>query len=428
LAETSLDKEALFKRVYTWVSQNTQETRLSTGFKYHWPEAAKRLLTALELSNGSIIALVGLSGVGKSSAQSQIARKLKEKGLRAVHFKWPGYFEANFDRILQLLNEQGITKSNEELIPEIAERALSTRNPSVLRSELKELLPEKYSKGLTPSELLISLKNDPPKDQDALALARRLLGQHESRIWEKELVIHLFSQCHSILLDLRDFGMKDVRAMNTDLAEIQYIWQRINEHLQHETRAPNFVFVLQKELAFSEQALAANYFLGKARIFEITPFTPDNLVGAYKTEFESSYPFEGAGLRRAAWLSRGVFRRFLKYLQLCLELHIEQAGTLANENTISAETVEKAPSEEEMGKDWEIELRQIFPKGDGWKNAAKVLNIVILAQGPFPQSELYQFVQWLDKGEVSRMVSKLEEYGYLRREMRDRKKYIEMNI
>ncbi|HVB12182.1 MAG TPA: hypothetical protein VNE86_03545 [Nitrososphaerales archaeon] len=173
------------------------------------------------------------------------------------------------------------------------------------------------------------------------------------------------------------------------------------------------------------EPLIANDFQDMARIFEITPFTPDDLVGAYKTEFESSYPFEGAGLRRAAWLSRGVFRRFLKYLQLCLELHIEQAGTLANEITISAETVEKALSEEEMGKDWEIELRQIFPKGDGWKNAAKVLNIVILAQGPFPQSELYQFVQWLDKGEVSRMVSKLEEYGYLRREMRDRKKYIE---
>jgi hypothetical protein len=52
LAETSLDKEALFKHVYTWVSQNTSETRLSTEFKYHWPEAAKRLLTALELSQG----------------------------------------------------------------------------------------------------------------------------------------------------------------------------------------------------------------------------------------------------------------------------------------------------------------------------------------------------------------------------------------
>ncbi|MHB1869004.1 MAG: P-loop NTPase family protein, partial [Nitrososphaerales archaeon] len=355
----------------------------STEFKYHWPEAVKRLLTALELSQGSIIALVGLSGVGKSSAQNHIAKKLKEKGLKAVHFKWPGYFEANYHRILEFLKEQGITGSNEELVPEIIERAVTNRYPRALQAELKELLPEKWKdlKNLTQEELILSLKNE-LKGQDAETLARRLLGPEEFRRWQKGLVIHLLSRCHSILLDLRDFGMKDVRAMNTDLAEIQYIWQRINEHLQHETRAPNFVFVLQKELAFSEQARAANYFLGKARIFEITPFTPDDLVGAYKTEFESSYPFEGAGLRRVAWLSRGVFRRFLKYLQLCLELHIEQAGTLANENTISAETVEKALSEEEMGKDWEIELRQIFPKGEGWKNAAKVLNIVILAQGP----------------------------------------------
>ncbi|MGA2874183.1 MAG: hypothetical protein ABSE82_01480 [Nitrososphaerales archaeon] len=275
---------------------------------------------------------------------------------------------------------------------------------------------------------MISLKNDPPKDQDAQVLARRLLGQQESRSWEKELVIHLLSQCHSILLDLRDFGMKDVRAMNTDLAEIQWLWQRINEHLANETRAPNFVFVLQKELAFSEQARAANYFLGKARTFELIPFAPDDLVSAYKEEFGGSYPFEEADLGYIARMSRGIFRRFLKYLQLCLELHIQSAGALAYESPINADTVKEALSEEEMGKEWEVELRQLFPRGEKWKDALKVMNILSKAEGPFPQKELYQFILWLDKGEVSRMLSKLEEYGYLRREMKDHMNYIELNI
>ena len=56
------------------------------------------------------------------------------------------------------------------------------------------------------------------------------------------------------------------------------------------------------------------------------------------------------------------------------------------------------------------------------------MNILTLADGLVPQTELYQFVLWIEKGEVSRILSKLEEYGYLRRETHDGKKYIEMNL
>ncbi|MGI0091064.1 MAG: hypothetical protein ACREBS_05100 [Nitrososphaerales archaeon] len=44
----------------------------------------------------------------------------------------------------------------------------------------------------------------------------------------------MLSRCHSILLDLRDYGKKDTRAMNTDLTEIQNLWQAINEHFYRE--------------------------------------------------------------------------------------------------------------------------------------------------------------------------------------------------
>ena len=43
-------------------------------------------------------------------------------------------------------------------------------------------------------------------------------------------------------------------------------------------------------------------------------------------------------------------------------------------------------SEEEVGKDWEIELRQIFPRGDKWKEALKVMNIISAVEGPFPHA------------------------------------------
>ncbi|MGI0091063.1 MAG: hypothetical protein ACREBS_05095 [Nitrososphaerales archaeon] len=82
------ERDALLKRVYNWASKNTSETRQLGDFKYYWPSTVTKLLTALELSKGSIIALVGLSGIGKSSAQTQIARKLNERigvGLESNH-------------------------------------------------------------------------------------------------------------------------------------------------------------------------------------------------------------------------------------------------------------------------------------------------------------------------------------------------------
>jgi uncharacterized membrane protein len=56
------------------------------------------------------------------------------------------------------------------------------------------------------------------------------------------------------------------------------------------------------------------------------------------------------------------------------------------------------------------------------------MNIISAAERPFSQKELYQFVLWLEKGEVSKMLSKLEEHGYLRREMRDHTNYIGPNV
>ena len=175
--------------------------------------------------------------------------------------------------------------------------------------------------------------------------------------------------------------------MNTDLTEIQNLWQAINEHIIIRTKEesntaqqqPNIVFVLQKELAFSGDARVSHYFLGKARFFEITPFSPDDLMNAYRAEFGSLYPFEEKDLLYVARMSRGIFRRFLRYIQLCLEQHIQKAGTGAYKDLVNKETVETALSIEEIAKDWEIELRQIFPHGSNWKHALTILKV--LAEG-----------------------------------------------
>ncbi|MHB2035574.1 MAG: hypothetical protein ACYCPW_02385 [Nitrososphaerales archaeon] len=100
---SAIDSQSKLKRIYSWASKNTSETRQLDDFKYYWSDAITNLLQILELSGGSIIALVGLSGVGKSSAQVQVAKALNDKlskeasqdrvVRKVVNFKWPRCYE-----------------------------------------------------------------------------------------------------------------------------------------------------------------------------------------------------------------------------------------------------------------------------------------------------------------------------------------------
>ena len=132
----------------------------------------------------------------------------------------------------------------------------------------------------------------------------------------------------------------------------------------------------------SADAKVANYFLGKAaRTIEISPFTPNEMVQAYIEEFGSTYPFEERGLNLLARYSRGIFRRFLRYIQICLDSKLTDKTF-----ELSESTVEKLLPMEEMASDWELELRQIFPRGSYWKIAFAVL--IILVNAPKTASEL----------------------------------------
>lgn len=416
------------QRVYAWASQNTQEARLSNNYKYYWPEVATKLLQTLEISQGSVIALVGLSGVGKSSALSEIAKKLGEKFGEAsvLRIKWPGSIEQNSDRFIEFLEQQRIT-GTEEIILEIVRSAFEKKSESMLSKELDRMLESKWwkAKRLPREEMEKSLVTA-FKDQDTQVLARRLLGRSDEKRWKVELAIHLLSRCHSILLDLRDYGMKDVRAMNTDIREIQYVWQRIIEHLESrgETRAPNFVFVLQKELAYSEEAKAANYYLGKARTFEINPFSPKDLVKAYIDEFGSSYPF-GESLGFAARLSRGIFRRFLRYLALSLELHRSTGKSM--DEPVSEDTVNDA-LREELEKDWESDLKQIFHGGIQLTFALKMLTVLSRTEEFIPQEEFANLFDGISRSEASRILTKLGEYGFVTRIWKDRERLVKLDV
>ena len=76
--------------VYSWASQLASESRKLDWvfYWYVWPDAVREVIHKLETMNGGIIGLVGLQGVGKSSALLAIqARRalLQQEGCPKAH-------------------------------------------------------------------------------------------------------------------------------------------------------------------------------------------------------------------------------------------------------------------------------------------------------------------------------------------------------
>lgn len=179
---------------------------------------------------------------------------------------------------------------------------------------------------------------------------------------------------------------------------------------------PNFVIVLQKEM-FYEEGQVPNYFLGKMDIVTLDPFTPMELLEAYRLQFNTLNPFNAHALLQVARMSRGIFRRYLRYIQLVLEDCI--ARDLKGEITL--EIVKEAVPLEELEKDWHLELGRIF-KSHLVQRQAFGLVMHLMGNGPKLQKEIHKIglghgsVAHLDKMQVTGLVDRLEENGFIKRQ------------
>ena len=255
---------------------------------------------------------------------------------------------------------------------------------------------------------------------------------------------------------MRDYSMDDRRAMAGDLSEIQKLWQTIlawisannmklslsskdREKLAEKNsylEVPNFVFVMQKELAMSDDGMVTHFFLGKARVIEISPFSPGELVEYYKKEFGSTYPFKGeSDLALLARVSRGIFRRFLRYIKLSLEACVLQKEGQQTSISIDSDMITKALDSEEIHMDWKMDLSRVFSSNPKQTKAASDIVLALMDRNPIPQSIISK-VLWekkkkenrISSAEASRILSKLEQYGYIRRKREGNEKLVYVNF
>jgi len=393
------------QEVYAWASQLASESRDSSWIArwYVWPQAVGHVYRHLKTAERSIIGLVGLQGSGKTSALTAITMALivqerqdYEKRFRkrpesnheygTAFFKWRPH-----DELMSLLlgGKHEVSSSFlREYKANLFEQLVAHRIPLT-----KELIDNPQSLNLSWAERGFS----------KLAIQELRQSAWQSMLREKR----------TILIDTPDYSKTDRRKMSSDLNEIYWLWDTLCHMVSLlESPTPNFVIAIQGEM------FQGHFFFDKMEKVELTPLPSNSLVEAYRKRFKETEPFTEEALLKLASMGRGIFRRFLRYITITLDLWQSRKR---RPNSIGPELVTEAISTERLAEDMDLELADLFPKHSDLRLQAVRLLMHLESSGPIKQSQLADDLN-LEPYVLSRLLTKLELHRYIvrRREGADK--------
>lgn len=381
-----------FAQLYAWANNLNGESSLSRE-PYLLPEEVKRLFNKLVNSRNILAALVGPRGIGKSRALLELSELLSKDnvlapsgarpGLKTCYLKLQGdVFEtlkhyANFEDFLveTILEELDHNPVFRKKITRLAGSEDDFEDLYGLaqvrdREEREEIINKHISK----------LENIAPK-----SLFKKV---------EENIIDYLLENVDVFLIDMPDYPKRDPRRVANDLEEIQKLWSKALEKREK----VSIVISMQAE-TFNP---ADHFLFGKMFIYRLQSFQPETLANFVKQSFEN--PFTEDALLRLAELSRGVFRRFKRFIGECLD-----AYPLAR--TISLDMVNQAITPGLLASEMEIELAQIFKQEEHKRLAARI--ILELSKSPgLTQRELARALG-VSESKISRMISRLREAGVI---------------
>jgi GTPase SAR1 family protein len=423
------EKAERWKNVYQWACRLTTEQKEE---EYLWTPETAALFNRLSTTSGNMIAVIGLQGSGKTALKQALQNELYKIGLKAFSFKWVGnprqtiidqvrdlednfldkwdseYFES---LMWALIEEEGSNKTTYELASNIARR-LKTKNAHLIKRYLTAFLSRdrdnvtEEEKGHIYSEI-----------SGLLPRCEKALGSKRVEEIRKQLLLDKLASAHTILIDLPDYDRANARQMDRDLASIQAWWESVFSDQCHNVynQRVNLVIFFQKEI------FHGHFFMGKLDVYELTPLPPWRLLQCYERNFKSYAPFTREAIMEIAVLSRGIFRRFKKYIRICLDKFYQDADC----NTITVDLVRQWITVGQLIKDMELELMTIFPKEKELRVLSVKLLTLLREKGPLPQSVIVKEVFDGAKMKASRVLTKLESWqGYIKRERRGKEKLV----
>ncbi len=376
---TSPASRVMVEKVYSWASKLSAEARgpLAALDFYVWPDSIRPITFGLDEDEGRLIALVGLQGVGKSSALlalkrfEQIPLEMSDVAL----FKWrreKDLFESLLGQDHEL-SQEFLEKYTEDLMQ---------RFP-VVREQVSAM--GMYSK------------------TNIVSTVERWIGKNRSNELRKEVWLDMLRGKKVILIDTPDYSRTDKRVMVRDLNDIHWLWVTLSNKPKCK---PNIVLAVQKEM------FGGHFFFDKMQVVELEPLEPAKMLEAYSKHFGTVEPFDEEALLMLARMSRGVFRRFLRYICLALD-HLRTR--LPPCPLVDSAVVKRAVTIECLTEDMEFEFAEFFPRQSDAPAQAIRLLMELEENGSLKQSELADRLG-IEDYRISRLLSRLEQRRYVKRE------------
>jgi hypothetical protein len=403
---------------------------------YFWIPEAKALLRRLESTMGNMIAVIGLQGSGKTALKQALELELANKDFKVFSLKWVGNIHEKFlektvedeeeqlkyfDELMQLLVNEELPKIVDQRqggFSEVNVHVYDLARKILKRLRLQnceDLIP--YLKAFySASGFEKDLKMHRRSLMKLLPLLEKSLGKAKTERVKSKLLSNKLQTAHTILIDLPDYDRNSSREMYKDLTALQSWWENIfTENFEGYKQNVNLVLFFQKEL------FHGHFFIGKLDTYELKPLTPDELTEYFKKTFGNYAPFTEEAIKEIGMLSRGIFRRFKKYIRICLDHYFDNTIT-----QVTRENVNNWISLDEIIKDMELELMTIFPK----ETENRILSVKLLRllreKGPLSQSKIAEEIFGGATMRTSRVVDKLESRGYIKRERSGKEKIVSL--
>jgi uncharacterized membrane protein len=353
------------------------------------------------------VAVVGLQGVGKTSAFMALSNALCEDPQASgdiVFFKWPS--DGDWKEAVWGWGWDGLEDDYDHMLIEALSQALEADKIASRRLQKKK--GDNVAWALRARARGQESGIDTP-DYELADIAREWSPKERVTKLRDEVIRNCVARAHTVLIDMPDYSKRDTRLFTRDLTKIQELWT----YLTYFRSSPNLIVFFQREL------FRGHFLLGKMDVVTLDPFTPEQLVAAYEQKFKDSYPFDKSALLELACMSRGIFRRFLKYIRMCIEELLsksesERVGVIP----LSVEFVRGAVGLEQIMADMELELVDVFPKVETRLFAVKIIESIRSNTG-MNQNELAQALE-MDDSTLARVLSKLEAHRYIVRKRGER--------
>ena len=359
------------KQVYGWAASNVGESiGEADNDKFFNTFAYTSLLYRIQNAKKGLTMIEGLQGTGKSRNLLELSKDVKDN----IRIKWIRNWKEELWQQDERLSIRYYELLEKEFADQIEGLKASGRNTKLRRIGNAETYAE---------------RNDHRSMEE-------IIGKSRSKTLREQAFNDFLGSIRVFLVDMQDYLRSNAAAMNNDIALIQEFYQSLSTK-----DTTHLVIAAQKELIMNSD----HFFWGKFTRYTIEPLPPYHLIQAYQLNNPDTEVFDKDALNYLSIVSRGVFRRFKKYICLAIEAHQQQT------KPINEAQARMAITSDVIFKDLNEELSNLFDQPERKSAASTILNY--LRDHKKTNIKTLSKETGTSESMAQKIVAKLELYNYV---------------